>query len=126
MGSTASGSTTPTALRGGEWLLKVTEADAVFTPEQLTDEQRMIGRTMQEFVEHEVLPQLDRLEQKDWALARQLARRCGDLGLFGADVAEEYGGLNLDKVSSMIVSERIAFGASFGATFGAQANLTII
>src|SRR5215470_7069514 len=114
MGPAASGSTTSTPLHGGEWLLKAADVDAVFTPEQLTEEQRMIGRTTQDFVEHEVLPVLDRLEQKDWTLARDLARKCGDLGLFGADVAEEYGGLNLDKVSSMIVSERIAFGASFG------------
>ena len=61
----------------------------------------MIGRTTQEFVDQEVLPQLDRLEQKDWALARQLVQRCGELGLLGVDVAETYGGLDLDKVTSM-------------------------
>src|SRR5712691_11180929 len=123
MAPSASGSTTATPLRGGEWPLKAAEPDAVFTPEQLTDEQRMIGRTMQEFVDQEVLPQLDRLEQKDWALARQLVQRCGELGLLGVDVAEAYGGLDLDKVTSMVVSERISRSASFAATFGAQANL---
>ena len=57
-------------LRGGEWLLQRTDADNVFTPERLTDEHRLIGRTAQEFVDNEVLPVLDRLEQKDWALSR--------------------------------------------------------
>jgi alkylation response protein AidB-like acyl-CoA dehydrogenase len=116
---------TPT-LRGGEWLLQHTEPDAVFTPERLTDEHRLIGRTAQEFVEKEVLPKLDQLEQKDWALARDLVKRSGALGLLGVDVPEESGGVGLDKVSSLVVSERMARSASFGATWGAHANLTII
>ncbi len=112
--------------RGAAWLLASMAAETVFTPEQLTDEHRLIGRTAMAFVDNEVLPQLDRLEQKDWDLARQLVRRGGDLGLLGVDVAEAYGGLALDKVTSLIVSEKMARSASFGATFGAQSNLTII
>ena len=73
-----------------------------------------------------MLPALDRLEQKDWALARDLVRRAGALGLLGVDVPEAYGGLQLDKITSMIVSERMSQSASFGATFGAQANLMIL
>ena len=80
-------------LRGGEWLLQAAGADSVFTPERLTDEHRMIARTAQEFVDHEVLPQLDRLEQKDWDLARTLVQRGGALGLLGVDVPEAYGGV---------------------------------
>ncbi|MGB7217465.1 MAG: acyl-CoA dehydrogenase family protein [Vicinamibacterales bacterium] len=113
-------------LRGGEWLLRATEPDAVFTPERLTEEHRLIARTTEEFVDKEVLPALDRLEEKDWALARQILRRGGELGLLGVDVPETYGGLQLDKVTSMLVSEHIAGAASFGATFGAQANLTVL
>src|SRR5205809_5299805 len=117
---------TTTILRGGAWLLEPADPDAIFTPEKLTDEQRMIGDTAEEFVVKEVLPQLDQLEQKDWALARKLVQRCGELGLLGVDVAEAYGGVQLDKVTSILVSERLARSASFGATFGAQANLTIL
>src|SRR5919204_1095831 len=113
-------------LRGGEWLLKPSDPTMVLTPEGLSEEQRLIGQTAEEFVDKEVLPQLDRLEQKDWALARQLLRRCGELGLLGVDSPEAYGGLHLDKVTSLLVSERLARSASFGATFGAQANLTIL
>src|SRR5277367_4836502 len=117
--------TIATILRGGEWLLQPTPADAVFTPERLSDEHRLIGQTAQEFVENEILPVLDRLEQKDWDLARTLVRRSGDLGLLGVDVPEAYGGVGLDKVSSLVVSAKMAAAASFGATFGAQANLTV-
>src|SRR5205809_3741586 len=117
---------TTTILRGGAWLLEPADPDAIFTPEKLTDEQRMIGDTAEEFVVKEVLPQLDQLEQKDWALARKLVQRCGELGLLGVDVAEAYGGVQLDKVTSILVSERLARSASFGATFGAHANLTIV
>ena len=124
MGTTAPSSTT--TLRGGEWLLKADNPSTVFTPERLTEEHRLIGKTTEEFVAHEVLPALDRLERKDWALARQLLHRCGQLDLLGIDVAEAYGGVQLDKVTSMIVSEKMSAAASFGATFGAQTNLTIL
>jgi alkylation response protein AidB-like acyl-CoA dehydrogenase len=115
-----------TVLRGGEWLLRSTEPDAIWTPERLTDEQRLVVRTTEDFVEHEVLPALERLEQKDWATARRLLTRCGELGLLAVDVSDAYGGLQLDKVTSMIVSERMALAASFASTFGAQANLTVL
>ena len=117
--------TSSSTLRGGAWLLEPSDPEGVLTPEKLTDEQRLIGQTAEEFVAKEVLPQLDRLEQKDWTLARQLVKRCGELGLLGVDAAEAYGGVQLDKVSSLIVSERLAKSASFGATLGAQVNLWV-
>jgi alkylation response protein AidB-like acyl-CoA dehydrogenase len=115
-----------TVLRGGEWLLTSTEPDAIWTPERLTDEQRLVARTTEDFVENEVLPALERMEQKDWATARRLLTRCGELGLLAVDVSDVYGGLQLDKITSMIVSERMARAASFASTFGAQANLTVL
>jgi alkylation response protein AidB-like acyl-CoA dehydrogenase len=118
--------TETTILRGGEWLLQSSEADSVFTPERLTEEHRLIGRTAQDFVENEILPKLEQLETKDWTLARELVKMGADLGLLGVDVAEAYGGLGLDKVTSLVVSEKLARAASFGATFGAHANLTIV
>src|SRR5499427_535265 len=113
-------------LKGGAWLIEPTNADSVMTPERLTEEQRLIGQTTDQFVEQEVMPQLPKLEQHDWSLARQLIRRCAELDLLGIDVAEEYGGVDLDKVTSLIVSERMAASASFGAAFGGQANLTAL
>jgi alkylation response protein AidB-like acyl-CoA dehydrogenase len=118
--------TETTILRGGEWLIQPSEADSVFTPERLTEEHRLIGRTAQDFVDNEVLPKLEQLETKDWALARELVRLGAGIGLLGVDVPEAYGGLGLDKVTSLVVSEKLARAASFGATFGAHANLTIV
>jgi alkylation response protein AidB-like acyl-CoA dehydrogenase len=115
-----------TLLRGAEWLLQPTDPATMLTPERITDEHRLIGQTVTDFVDKEVLPVLDQLEQKDWALARRLIKRCAELGLLGVDVAEAYGGMQLDKVTSMIVSERMSRSASFGATFGAHANLMIL
>jgi alkylation response protein AidB-like acyl-CoA dehydrogenase len=112
--------------RGGSWLLEESALADVFTPEMLTEEHRLIAQTTEEFVAHEVLPMLERLEAKDWNAARSLLRRCGELGLLGVNVPEEYGGLALDKVSSLIVSQHIAPAASFAAMFGAQANLCIL
>jgi len=119
--------TTSTSVRkGGSWLLEDTTAADIFTPEQLSDEHRLMAQTTSEFVDSEVLPMLDRLEQKDWQLARALIKRCGELGLLGIAVPEQYGGLDLDKASSLAVIERIGPSASFATTFGGQANLTIL
>jgi alkylation response protein AidB-like acyl-CoA dehydrogenase len=114
------------ALRGGEWLLQASDPAGVFTPEQLNEEHRLIAQTVTDFVTNEVLPVLDQLEQKDWGLARDLVRRAGALGLLGVDAPEAYGGVQLDKITSMVVSERMSRSASFGATFGAQANLMVL
>jgi alkylation response protein AidB-like acyl-CoA dehydrogenase len=112
--------------QGGSWLLGDTDPAHVFTPEKMTDEHRLIAQTTAEFIETEVLPNLEKLEAKDWELARRLLRRCGDLGLLGTNVPEQYGGLDLDKVSSLIVVERIARSASFATTYGGQVNLCVL
>jgi alkylation response protein AidB-like acyl-CoA dehydrogenase len=112
--------------KGGSWLLDETPAPDVFTPEKLSEEHRLMARTTTEFVDNEVLPNLERLEAKDWQLARSLVRRCGELGLLSIAVPEEYGGLDLDKASSLAVVERIGPSASFATTFGGQANLSIL
>ena len=101
-------------------------ASAIFTPEKRSEEHRLMAQTTDEFIGQEVLPNLEKLETKDWQLARTLIRRCGDLGLLGTNVPEEFGGLNLDKVSSLIVAEHIARSASFATTYGGQANLCIL
>ena len=112
--------------KGGSWLLDDTSSSDVFTPEKLSEEHRLMAKTTTEFVETEVLPSLERLENKDWQLARSLVRRCGELGLLSIAVPEEYGGLDLDKASSLAVVERIGPSASFATTFGGQANLCIL
>ena len=117
----------PSAIRkGGSWLIEETAADAIFTPERISDEHRMMFKTTLDFATQEVLPQIERLENKDWALSRQFVRRAGELGLLGTDAPEEYGGLELDKVSALMVAEGIARSASFTVTFGAMTGLAIM
>jgi alkylation response protein AidB-like acyl-CoA dehydrogenase len=117
--------TTTTPSKGGLWLIEDTPRDSIFTPEKITDEHRLIAQTANELMTTEVVPVLDQLEQKDWALARTLIGRCGELGLLGTDVPEALGGVGLDKASSMIVGEAVGASASFAATFGAQTGLVI-
>ncbi len=113
-------------VKGGAWLVEDTSPDRVMTPEKVTEEHDLIRQAAAEFIKGEVVPANDRLEQKDWALQRELIKKCGELGLFGTNIPETYGGVDLDKISTLVVSEEISHHASFGATFGAQANLTIL
>ena len=117
--------TTTTAAKGGSWLIEEADASAVFTREKLSEEHRLIGQTADEFIDHEVSPALEKLEQKDWATARALVARCGELGLLATDVPEAYGGLALDKTASIVVGESVGRCASFATTLGAQVGLTI-
>ena len=114
-----------TGTRGADWLAGTRPRDAVFTPENLTGEHRLIRQTADEFVANEVQPSLERLEAKDWTFVRALLRTCAELGLIGTDVPEPYGGLALDKVSSLIVSESVGRLASWAVTFGGQTGLSI-
>src|SRR5687767_6257934 len=99
--------TTTTAVHGGAWLTDGADAAGILTPERLSDEHRLIGQAAEEFVDNEVVPVLDQLEAKDWARARALLKRCGDLGLLGTDVPEAFGGVELDKAASVLVGEAV-------------------
>jgi alkylation response protein AidB-like acyl-CoA dehydrogenase len=117
--------TTTTAIRGGAWLIEETDPATVLTPERLSEEHRLIGRTADEFIAGEVLPVLDRLEQKDWLLARTLIQRAGALGLLGVDVPESFGGVELDKAAAVVVGESVGQCASYATAFGAQTGLAV-
>ena len=112
--------------RGCAWLVDDEAPGTLVTPEALSEEHRLIGRTAREFVDQEVAPSLADLERKDWDRARALVRAAGELGLLGTDVPERYGGTGLDKLASIIVAESLATPASFASTFGGQTNLSIL
>src|SRR5690242_11463481 len=98
--------------QGGSFLIEDSTVDEVFTPEDFTEEQTMIRGVAEQFVEAEVLPRVEKIENKEWSVTVDLLRRCGDLGLLGIEVPEAYGGEDLDKVSAMIVAEQFARVAS--------------
>ncbi|WP_035107293.1 acyl-CoA dehydrogenase family protein [Desulfovirgula thermocuniculi] len=110
-------------IKGGSFLIEDIEASLITTPEDFSDEQKMIFRTTVDFVEKEVLPRMDEIESQDEATIRSLMKAAADVGLLGADVEEEYGGTDLDKVSSMIIAECMGRGGSFCITHGGQTGI---
>ncbi|HEU4797489.1 MAG TPA: acyl-CoA dehydrogenase family protein [bacterium] len=107
---------------GGSFLIRESEPRDVFTPEDINEEQRLVGRTVRDFVEQDIVPNLDRIEKKDWPLTRRLLRRLGELGVLGLEVPSQYGGAELDKVTSLVVSEELTAG-SFSVSYGAHVGI---
>jgi len=108
---------------GGEFLITDAAPEEVFTPEDFTDEHKMILETAKGFIEKEIQPIVDKLEEKDHDLVLSLLAKAGELGLLGTDVPEEYGGLGLDKVSTTLVAEAMGTAASFGVVYGAHTGI---
>lgn len=111
-------------MKGGEFL--IADTAEIFTPEDFTEEQRMIGETTREFVDNEVHPNIPAMEKHAWEVARDLVKKAGDLGLLGSTIPEEYGGLGLDQTTSVIIAEMIGRGGGFGTTFGAQTSIGLL
>src|SRR5262245_28908707 len=112
-----------TIRKGGSFLIDESAPEDVFTPEDFSDEQRMIRDMTEQFVAEEVLPQVEQIENQQWDTTIHLLRRCGQLGLLGIEVPEQYGGENLDKVSAMIVAEKMARVASFAVSYGGHSGI---
>jgi alkylation response protein AidB-like acyl-CoA dehydrogenase len=113
-------------IKGGAFLIEDRGPAEIFTPEDFTDEQKMIGETTREFIDNEVRPQLGAMENHNWEVARGLVAKAGELGLLGATIPEEYGGLELDQVSGVVIAETIGRGGGFGTTFGAQTSIGLL
>ncbi len=113
-------------MKGGAFLIEDREAAEIFTPEDFSDEHKMIGETIREFVDNEVRPAIPEMEQHDWETARRLVHEAGQLGLLGASIPEEYGGAELDQVSGVIIAEAVGRGGGFGTTFGAQTSIGLL
>ncbi len=113
-------------VQGGAFLIEERTPEEIFTPEDFTEEHRMIADTTRQFVDNEVIPRLDELEKKDWKLARELVKKAADLGLIGANIPEEYGGLGLDQTSGALVGENIGRSASFATTLGAESGIGLL
>jgi len=113
-------------IKGGAFLINECAAEETFTPEDFTEEHRLIAETTRRFVDNEVTPRIDRLEQHDWELARDLVRQAADLGLIGAGISAEYGGLGLDYTSGALIAENLGRSASFATTLGAQTGIGLL
>src|ERR1051326_2989206 len=111
------------ALNGGEWLIKETNAQDICIPEGFTEEQKMIGARSVKFVKTEGAPLLDRINNLEAGLMPSLLKKAGELGLLGANVPEEYGGLGKDLVTATIINEGLGAGYSFCVSFTAHTGI---
>ena len=114
---------TGSVIKGGSFLIDEISFDQVVVPEDFTDEQKMIAKTTEEFVVQKVLPQLEYLENHEFDRTVKLLEEAGELGLLGADVQEEYGGLGLDKISSALITEKMARAGGFSLSYGAHVGI---
>jgi alkylation response protein AidB-like acyl-CoA dehydrogenase len=119
----ATATLTKPAAKGGSFLLESAQPGDVFTPADLTDDQKLIGQTAEEFVLKEVFPLIKDLENKKPGLMPELVKKGGEVGLMGGGVPEEYGGAGLDKIATTVLTEKLSIYGGFAVTHGAHAGI---
>lgn len=112
-----------TTLKGGEFLVKETNASDIFIPEQFNEEQQMIAQTCKDFIEQEIRPNLDRIDAQEEGLTQSLLDKAAELGLLGMNIPEQYGGFEKDFVTGMLVTECIGAGHSFAVSLAAHTGI---
>jgi alkylation response protein AidB-like acyl-CoA dehydrogenase len=105
-------------ISGGGFLLESRRTDEVFTPEDFTEQHQLIGQTAEEFTVNEILPNVEKIEHKDFSISRELLKKAGELGLSGVEFPEAYGGLEMDKVTAAVIADHIAKYAGFRDNVG--------
>jgi alkylation response protein AidB-like acyl-CoA dehydrogenase len=108
---------------GGSFILEDRTPDEVFTPEDFSEQHQLIAQTTEEFAQNEIVPNIDKIEHKEFAVTRDLLKKASDLGITSVDVPEEFGGTDMDKVSSAIIADRIAKSGSFSVAFGGHVGI---
>jgi alkylation response protein AidB-like acyl-CoA dehydrogenase len=112
-----------TKISGGSFLLDQRKPDEVFTPEDFTEQHLLIGQTAEEFAVNEIVPNIEKMEHKDFSITRDLLKKAGDLGLSSAEIPEAYGGLEMDKVTAAVIADHIAKYAGFATTWGGHTGI---
>src|SRR5229473_8612475 len=115
-----------TRISGGSFLLETRRPDEVFTPEDFTEQQQLIGQTAEEFTVNEILPNVDKMEHKDFSISRGLLKKAGELARTGGEIPEAYGGLEMDKVTAAVIADHIAQYAGFATTWGAHSGIGML
>jgi alkylation response protein AidB-like acyl-CoA dehydrogenase len=113
-------------ISGGSFLLEERQSTDVFTPEDFSEQQQMIAQTTEEFAANEILPNVEKMEQKDYSISRELLKKAGELGLTSVEIPEAYGGLDMDKVTAGVICDRIAKYAGFCTTWGAHTGIGLL
>jgi alkylation response protein AidB-like acyl-CoA dehydrogenase len=110
-------------LKGGEFLIRDTQANDIFIPEQWNEEQQMIAQSCNDFLASEVWPHLDRIDAQEEGLTVSLLDKAAELGLLGLNVPEEYGGFEKDFVTGMLATEVLGAGHSFAVSISAHTGI---
>src|SRR5580704_1926493 len=113
-------------ISGGSFLLEERLPSEVFTPEDFTEQHQLIGQTTEEFAINEILPNVERIEHKEFHVTRDLLKKAGELGLSGVEIPEAYGGLEMDKVTAAVIADRIAVYAGFATSWGAHSGIGLL
>jgi len=108
---------------GGSFLLEERRPDEVFTPEDFTEQHQLIAQTAEEFAVNEIVPNIEKMEHKDFSITRDLLKKAGDLGLSSVEIPEAYGGLEMDKVTAAVIADHIAKYAGFATTWGGHTGI---
>ncbi len=117
------GETKERLFKGGAFLVEDLTGDDIITPEDFTEEHKMISKTTEDFVIGEVLPKIQKLENHEFDNSVELLKKAGELGLLSADIPEEYGGLALDKISSSLITEKFSRAGGFSISHGAHVGI---
>jgi alkylation response protein AidB-like acyl-CoA dehydrogenase len=112
-----------TKLAGGSFLIEEHSTDQVFTLEDLSEEHQQIAQTTEEFARNEILPNVEKIEHKEFAVTRGLLRKACEIGIANVDIPEQYGGSDMDKIASAIISEHISVSGSFSVAFGGHTGI---
>jgi alkylation response protein AidB-like acyl-CoA dehydrogenase len=110
-------------LKGGEFIIKETDPQSVFTPEDVSEEQKMMAETARDFIDKEILPNVEEIDKQNFDLVIQKFEQAGELGLLGTAVPEEYGGLGEDFNTNTLLSMEMGGGHSFGVTYAAHTGI---
>ncbi|MBX2844498.1 MAG: acyl-CoA dehydrogenase family protein [Flammeovirgaceae bacterium] len=111
------------AKKGGEFLIKETEANQIFIPEEFTEEQNMMAQATKDFIETEIAPKVEEIDSMKDGLMRSILDKAGELGLLGISIPEEYGGLGMSFNTSMLIADVIGSAGSFSTTYGAHTGI---
>src|SRR5437763_8636214 len=111
------------SIAGGSFLLETRSPDEIFTPEDFSEQHVLIGQTAEEFAQKEIVPNIEKMEHKDFSVTRDLLKKAGELGLSGVEIPEIYGGMELDKVSAAVIADHIAKYAGFATTWGGHTGI---
>lgn len=114
---------TKTVLKGGEFLIKESSSENTFIKEQISEEQKMFGQTAEDFISSRVFPNIQKIDKQEPGLVISLLKESADLGLLGAAVPEEFGGMGTDLVTDTVINEEIGKGHSFAAAFAAHTGI---